>query len=235
MNPANSTARCRAAVVLITLGAGLVAAWPACAALGSGSYRTLPGATVEEQGDGVAGGSRVLALSATLTFDLHGSEPVLVAVIRDAVLEGGEPFELTVRSSSGFELADGTYRFTGDYLGEIEPSGTQYLFDWRFSTSTNGEIVWDGITGWAGGHIWQVTLAGVTLLPAARLQIAPAGSGLVQIAWATRFSDHVLEYATGLPAPGWSAVTNAVSNEGDRFSVTPDAGGSPRFYRLRQR
>src|SRR5712671_1132930 len=91
-------------------------AWPARAALESGVYQTVPGATVEEYGDRVPSGSRVVPLFATLTFDLNTKQPTLTAVITNAVLEGGDPFALTVRSSSGARLMDGTYRFTGDYL-----------------------------------------------------------------------------------------------------------------------
>src|SRR5512134_2334665 len=123
--------------VVFSLFVGLLA-WPACAALTSGVYQTLPGATVVESGDRVPNGSRVVPISAILTFDLAATPPSLTAVISNAVLEGGEPFPLTVRSSFGAQLMDGTYLFRGDYLLDLYPSGTQYGFDWRFSTSTNG-------------------------------------------------------------------------------------------------
>src|SRR2546429_4185885 len=76
-------------------------AWPACAALASGVYQTVPGATVEERGDRVPNRSRVVPFFATLAFDLSATEPSLTAVITNAVLEGGEPFSLIVRSSTG--------------------------------------------------------------------------------------------------------------------------------------
>ena len=211
-----------------------LSAWPACAALASGVYQTVPGATVEERGDRVPNRSRVVPLFATLAFDLSGTEPSLTAVITNAVLEGGEPFSLTVRSSTGTPLMDGTYRFTGDYLRDIYPSGTQYGFDWRFSRSTNGEVVWNGITGWGGGHAWDVTISNITLVAADWLNISRVGTASVQIAWATNFAGHVLEYATSLPATGWTTVTNAVATLGDRLSVTVDAGASIRFFRLRK-
>ena len=213
--------------------AGLLA-WPACAALESGVYQTVPGATVEERGDRVPNRSRVVPLFATLTLDLSATEPSLTAVITNAVLEGGDPFALTARSSSGARLMDGTYWFTGDYLRDIYPSGTQYLFDWRFSTSTNGAVVWNGITDWAGGHLWYVTISNLTLVPAAWLNISRVGSASVQLAWATNFADHVLEFATSQPAAGWSTVTNATTTIGDRLSVTLDTDAAQRFYRLRK-
>lgn len=207
-------------------------AWSTSAALESGVYQTLPGATVEERGDRVLNGSRVVPFSATLTFDFSAAQPSLTAVISNAVLEGGDPFALTVRSSSGAQLMDGTYRFTGDYLWDIYPSGTQYLFDWRFSTSADGRFVWNGITGWAGGHIWQVTNSNLTLVPQARLSISQGGTTLLQIGWATNSSDHILEFATNLPAAGWSTVTNPVTTNGNRLSVTVETDGSQCFYRL---
>jgi hypothetical protein len=207
---------------------------PAGAALESGVYQTLPDATVEERGERVPNGSRVVPLCAALTFDLSAPQPSLTALILNAVLEGEEPVALTVRSSSGAQLSDGTYSFTGDYLRDVHPSGTQYLFDWRFSTSTNGLVVWNGATYWAGGHIWLVTISNLTLVPQARLSISQGGSAAAQITWATNFADHVLEYTTSLPAAGWSTVTNAATAVGDRLAVQVDTAASKRFYRLRK-
>ena len=209
-------------------------AWPARAALESGVYQTLPGASVEERGDRVPNGNRVVPLGATVTLDLSATPPSLTAMIPNAVLEGGETFPLTIRSSSGVQLMDGTYRFMGDYLRELHPSGTQYLFDWRFSSSVDGQVVWNGINGWAGGHVWSVTISNLTLVPPARLSVSRMGAASVQITWATKFTDHVLEFATNLPVDGWSTVTNAVSTIGDHLAVTVDAGASQRFYRLRK-
>lgn len=154
---------------------------PARAALESGVYETVPGTTVEERGDRVLNGIRVVPLFATLTFDLSGTEPSLTAVITNAVLEGGDPFRLTVRSAFGARLTDGTYYFRGDYLQDIYPSGTQYGFDWRFSTSTNGGVLWNGITGWEGGHIWYFTMSNLTLVAVPWLNIVPAGAASVQM------------------------------------------------------
>jgi hypothetical protein len=208
-------------------------AWPAAAALKSGVYQTLPAATVEERGDAVPKGTRVVPISATFTFDLGSPQPSLTAVITNAVLEGREPFALTVRSSSGAQLMDGTYRFTGDYLRDIEPSGTQYLFDWRFSRSTNGAVVWNGITGWAGGHIWQITISSLSIVPGPRLDIARAGSQLTLL-WPNTYAGYKLEQAASLPAADWSTVTNAVTVTGDRFSISVEAGAALRIFRLRK-
>jgi hypothetical protein len=224
----------KAAAIAIVLRLYFTLPSPARAQLQSGVYQTLPGSTVQEHGDRVPNTSRVVPFSATLTFDLGAAQPSVTALIPNAVLEGGAPFGLTVRSSSGSQLVNGTYRFTGDYLRDLYPSGTQYLFDWSFSTSTNGDVVWNGFAYWAGGHLWDTTISNITLAPAAWLTIARVGTPSVQITWATNFADHVLEYATGLPALSWSAVTNAPIGAGDRLSVTVDTGISNRFYRLRK-
>ncbi len=207
---------------------------PAHAALESGVYRTLPGVTVEERGDRVPNGSRIVPFAATVTCDLSARPPSLTAVIPNAVLEGGDPFPLTVRSPSGAQLMDGSYTFAGDYLREICPSGTQYLFDWTFSMSTNGGVVWNGITAWAGGHAWYVTISNITLVALPHLSITQVGNASVRVVWSTNFNNYVLESAAALPAAGWSAVTNAVTAAGDDFSTTVDADGSHRLYRLRQ-
>ena len=179
---------------LIGLVACLVLAKSAAAQLKSGTYDTSVGATAQEQGDNVAGGSRVVPLSATLTFDLAALQPSLTAVIHNAVLEGGsafgsgvlggrpQPFELTVRSQAGSLLTDGSYNFTGDYLRDVFPSGTQYFFDWKFSSTSDGPVLWNGQSYWAGGHIWVETLSAITLVsePSTLLLIL-AGAGVFGI------------------------------------------------------
>lgn len=199
------------------------------AALESGVYQTLPGATVEERGDAVPNHRRIVPISATLTFDLNAAPPSLTAFIPNAVLEGGNPFPLTVRSSSAGRLSDGTYWFGGDYLED-----TQYLFDWEFSRSTNGQVVWNGITGWAGGHVWTITISNLTVVLVPRLSIARAGPASLEITWPTNFPGYILEYTGTLPAPGWNNVTNPVITTGERFSVVVDTAARSRFYRLRQ-
>lgn len=184
IGPRSLLALRKAVAVFVMAGVPLALAWPAGAALESGVYQTIPGSTVEERGDRVPNGSRVVPFFATLTFDLGAAQPSLTAVIPNAVLEGGDPFALTVRSSTGVQLIDGTNRFTGDYLRDIDPSGTQYLFDWGFSTSSDGSVVWNGLTGWAGGHIWQVTISDITIVPEpGTLTLIWAGIGIF---WAFR-------------------------------------------------
>lgn len=165
----------------------------------SGVYQTVPGATVVETGDNVPNRNRVVPRSATITFDFDSAQPSLTAVIHDAVLEGGssyadfmlggrqQPFELTLHSSSGARFPDGSYWFTGDYLKEICPSGTQYIFDWNFSTTADGHLVWTGHTYWAGGHIWVETISGITMIPEPGvLQMIFAGALLMALLSASR-------------------------------------------------
>lgn len=71
-------------------------------------------------------------------------------------------------------------------------------------------------------------------LELARLNISSVGTAAIQITWATNFADRVLEYATGLPAAGWSTVTNAPATTGDHLSVIVETATSQRFYRLRK-
>ena len=197
-------------------------------------YRTISGATAEERGDGVPNERRIVPWSATLTFDFGATPPSLTAVIPNAVLEGGEPFPLTVRSYYGYQLTNGTYRFSGDCLQDIYPTGSQYGFNWEFSTPTNGRMVWNGTAFWGGGHLWYLSVSNLTLLQQAQLSITRVGSAAIQASWRTNFSDHVLEYAPSFPAAGWSTVTSAVTTNTNRLSVTVPTDASQRFYRLRQ-
>jgi hypothetical protein len=63
-------------------------------------YRTVSGATAEERGDRVSGGSRIVPWSATLTFDFGATPPSLTAMIPNAVLEGEESFPLPFEAST---------------------------------------------------------------------------------------------------------------------------------------
>jgi hypothetical protein len=220
--------------VLIMSAVHFATVWPAGAALESGEYQTVAGATVVEFGDLATNGTRVVPLSATLTFNLNAAPPSLAAIFPNAVLEGEPPIPLTVRSSFGAQAPDGTYHFRGDYLQNIYPSGTQYGFDWRFSTSTNGEIIWDGVIGWWGGRAWQVTISNLTVVPAVRLSLSRAGAESLQITWATNFAGYVLEQASSLSGSAWGAVTTGVTTAGDRFSVTVTTGEANQFFGLRK-
>lgn len=206
----------------------------ALGAVESGPYQVAPGATMQERGDAVTNNNRIVPLSATVRFDLGAVPPSVTAFMSNAVLEGGDPFPLTVRSSYAYPPSNGTYRFSGDYLGDINPSGTQYHFDWRFSPSTNGRLVWNGYIAWVGGHFWDITISNITLVPQPWLTITRAASNSVQLAWSTNFPGHGLEYATSLPTVAWSGVTNAVSSVSNRLSVTLEINGPNRFYRLRK-
>jgi hypothetical protein len=224
----------RVAGTIFVLVACLSLGSPARAQLQSGAYQMLPGMSVHETGDRVTNGSRVVPISGTLIFDLAAAQPSLTAIISNAVLEGGPPFPLTVQSSSGAKLADGSYHFTGDYLHDLYPSGLEYLFDWKFSETNNGEVVWNGITGCACGHIWYVGITNLTIVPVPWLNIVRMRNTTVQVAWSTNFAGHVLEYSPALPALSWNIVTNTTTITGDRIAVTLDAGISNRFYRLRK-
>jgi len=202
---------------------------------------------VLEFGDNVTNGSRMVPLTATLTFDLAVSPPLMTAAIHDAVLEGGspyanlitggkpQPFELTVHSATGRKLADGTYEFTGDYMKTIQPAGTQYYFSWQFSTTNNGSIVWNGNMQWTGGHLWWVIVSNIVVIgPSAPLSIKSTDESGVELSWPTNFSDHVLEYASSLSNSTWNNVTNGVTNNGIHMVHFENPGELQRFFRLRK-
>ena len=167
---AKSICACIVALVCVT------AAGRCQAALESGLYKTVPSATMEECGDRLLTGQcpehpnfgyRLLPLTATLWFDLDAAEPSVVARLHNAVLEGGDPFPLTVYSTSGSQSASGVYRFSGDYLATLQPGASGYLFDWEFCMANDGTIRWNGADFWSGGHFWQVTMSDVGLEPRA--------------------------------------------------------------------
>ena len=219
--------------VALALPMQMLFTWTAGASLLSGTYTTVPNATVEERGDRVTNGVRVVSFAASVTIDLAPTEPQLSGVLSNAVLEGSEPFELGVQSSSGYKLPDGSPRIRGDYLAELYPEGTQYGFDWTFSTTTNGKVMWNGGIGWYGGHIWLVTITNIEIVPVAVLEIAVLPS-TVRLSWAANVADYLLESADSLPATTWSSVPDAPSVIGDRFVLDLPAQGTQRYFRLRK-
>ena len=236
-----------ALAIAVVLGIELIWAGPARAVLQSGTYQTVAGATVQEVGDNVTNDSRVVPLTATLTFDLATTPRLMTVVMHDAVMEGGspfatnatggktQPFELTVRNESWSRKPDGTYEFTGDYLREIHPSGSGYFFLWQFSTATNGNIVWNGSMYWTGGHIWMVTVSNIVITgPSASLNINSTTNSAVELAWQTNFSDHILESASSLSNSDWNIVTNGVTNNGIHMVHTENPNKLQRFFRLRK-
>jgi hypothetical protein len=195
----------RAATIFIGSAACFTLAFSSHAGFESGTYETVFGTTVIEGGEQVPNGSRLVPRSAVLTFDLAAVQPSLTAVIHDAVLEGGGPFELTVRSLTGTQLVDGSYHFTGDYLRDIQPSGSQYIFDWTFSATAGGNPVWSGHTYWAGGHIWRETISDVALIPEpGALALICAGAGMF---WVFRLSQRSHNKITGVNAGATSVAT----------------------------
>jgi hypothetical protein len=105
-------------------------------------------------------------------------------VIPNAVLEGGDPFALAVHSTFGTKLVDGTFQFTGDYLRDNFPSGTQYLFDWKFTTSSDGRVLWNGVIGWTGGHLWQVTISDIAIQAVPEPNALALVGGSIGVLWA---------------------------------------------------
>ena len=195
-------------------------------------YRTLPGATVEERGDRIPAGVRVVPISATFHLDPTATTPEMTGSISNAVLEGGGPFELSVRSVSGVLLPGGSVRFSGDYL---PATASGYFFDWTFAPSTNGELIWNGTSLWAGGHLWQIDISNLTLVPLPLLKISPVAGNAVEISWSSHFADHVLEHATHWIPTDWSTVTNAVVTRGDQLLILREHGeSSQQYFRLRK-
>jgi hypothetical protein len=110
-------------------------------------------------------------------------------------------------------LAVSPYRF----LGVINPSGfSEFAFT---TTSPNG--------GWAADDFT------IAFAPPKLTQVRLQG-GQVRIAWPTNAMGYVLESATNLAAPAWTAVTNVPVASGAEFRVNFDSAAEQRFFRLRQ-
>lgn len=71
-----------------------------------------------------------------------------------------------------------------------------------------------------------------TIVPGPRLSIAMTGASQAQIRWPTNAPGYGLEFASSLPASGWTWVTNAPAVIGDSFVVTVQQDAAVRFFRL---
>lgn len=213
----------------VSLALALYLPLSAGGAVGSGVYQTAPGAMVLEKGDRIINGSRFVPLVAMVTLNFNSAQATLTGVISNAVLEGGAPFELAVTNFLAYPVTNGNYKFHGYYM-----PGSQYVFDWTFSTTTNGGVVWNGNTYCGCGHIWYIAITNLAMTSVPWLNIARVGPASARMTWSTNLANCVLESSSGLPGVGWNAVTNDYVTEGDQFSVTVDATVSSRFFRLRK-
>jgi hypothetical protein len=107
---------------------------------------------------------------------------------------------------------------------------------WRVAAGSTVSSVL--ITGAGGGSlIDSVVVQSSLTVPPPVLTIQPAGpgGGQVQISWPAGPAGAVLESTADLNDPnGWTAVPEAIQTTGNTSSVTLDAVGGARFYRLRQ-
>jgi len=145
-------------MLLIGMATGTFLIGSAQAALESGTYTTILNPTVLEIGDSVPNELRSVPRSATVTLDLEATPPSMTAVLYDAVLEGSDPFELTVYSTTGELLTNEVYRFRGNYGNR-----TSYYFDWNFSAISNGIVVWYGETSGSRNGVWYEYISGIAL------------------------------------------------------------------------
>lgn len=143
----------------------------------------------------------------------------------------GASFSITDATEDNKFFTNSTTTSTTVPAGTLSPN-QDYLAVVCFSTAN---IVQDGPTTLNGfyGTFTHFVIHTVPE-PSAQLSISRVGTASVQITWATNFADHVLEYATNLPAAGWSTVTNVIVVAGDRLSVTTEASAAQRFFRLRK-
>ncbi len=70
--------------------------------------------------------------------------------------------------------------------------------------------------------------------PAPRLTVRLVAPHLLELAWSTNWPDCTLEWTPQLSAPTWAPVTNAVSVQSDRYTVTLPTALPACFFRLRE-
>lgn len=228
MNPLNNIVKLAAAVLLAVSAFMASHAQANAATLESRSYQAIPGATMEEFTEPSPGQSHTHPFSATVTFDLEAEPPSLIATIYNAVLERSDPFMLTVHSDTSYRLANGSYRFDGHYIPD-----SQYFFSWTFSTDANGQLLWNGDAGWAGGHIWRLSVNNVPINPVAKLEIERAGSQIT-LSWAAADTGYILEQTAALQPLAWTRVDTTPTTIGNRLIVSVDIGSTAAFFRIRE-
>lgn len=88
------------------------------------------------------------------------------------------------------------------------------------------------LTDWADGDVYIDNLHVPEPVP--RLTMRSLGSSAVQLSWTTNAPSYGLEYAEGLPATTWSAVSHSRGIVGGDFVVISTNAGRQRYFRLRK-
>jgi hypothetical protein len=71
-----------------------------------------------------------------------------------------------------------------------------------------------------------------TVVVGLRLNIARAPANSVALTWPTFYTDAALQWATNLPAPAWTPITNAPGIVSNQWIVTLPATNAARIFRL---
>lgn len=133
----------------------------------------------------------------------------------------------------------------GNFEWAMSGGGVEYDRGYTVHCDFGGNIFLTGVTrknvASFGGHslVPISSAAGLPTLFAAKLSPTPpltiqAGSGRLTLAWPARATNYVLEATGVVPSPSWSPMTGTPTITGNDRSVTLEAVGGARFFRLRK-
>jgi len=175
------------------------------------------------------GGAITLSLPADVAADQARLITLRVIQYQDGAIYG-ELAKVSVPGAT--QVGATTVQEAATAIGEWVVEETQ----WRVAAGASTEAV--VISGASGGTLVdQVSVASSTLPPAPQLSIERIGAdkSQVKVTWTSAGSDLVLESNTNLNNPdGWTLVKEPAQSNGAVRSITTEAMGTPRFYRLKQ-
>jgi hypothetical protein len=148
-------------------------------------------------------------------------------------IPAGASFVSVTASQGSAAFSNGTV--TGN-LGALTPGASATLAitvtPGSVGTITNQASVTTAVLDPDPADNTRTTVAVVISRPVLAVNSSPAQ---VVFSWPTNAAGFVLEYTDTLAPPiNWDTATNNVVIAGDRFTVTIDAPGGNRFYRLKK-
>jgi hypothetical protein len=130
----------------------------------AGTYHSAPGTMASyEYHSGVY---HTITIPVDVSFHFSNDTPTsqLGAIIHKPIIDVLPNGQAAFPSYLQYPMAVTGTSYNGrDFHGDL--LGTQYLFDWRIEPAANGELLWNGNVGWAGGRFELTTITNAPLVP----------------------------------------------------------------------
>jgi hypothetical protein len=130
----------------------------------AGIFHTAPGTTGTYAYHAGEFQTAVIPIDVSFRFPIESPTSQLSAIIHKPIISVLPSGEQIFPNGLQYPMAVRGTSYNGrDFHGDL--MGSPYLFDWTIERAANGELVWNGIVGWAGGRYEQTTISNARLIP----------------------------------------------------------------------